>query len=137
MAVPETDPTEPRDARQRSGQPGSAAADDGLTVFDEATHDEAAQPTRSRRLGVVTLGLGLLLLALDGLAVGLLAADLVAAAASIALVTMLASVVVGVVALVAVALRRGRWQGVAAVLVCVLANPFVFVYLLGRALPQF
>lgn len=109
---------------------------DGLRIFDDQSHDAAA-PATSRRLGVVVLVLSLVLLALDGIAVALLAADQVTPAASIALVTMLASIVVGVLALVAVALRRGRGYAVAAVLLSVLSNPFVLVYLLGRLLPSF
>ena len=130
MAAPETDPHE------TGGRPADRPAE-GLDIFDRPAAADAEADVRSPRLGQVTLGLALLLLALDGLAVGLLAADAVTGAASIALVTMLASVVVGVVALVAVAMRRGRWLGVAAVLLAVLSNPFVFVFLLGRLLPQF
>jgi len=131
MAAPETDPHE-------TGGPPADRPAEGLDIFDRpAAAADAEATVRSPRLGQVTLGLALLLLALDGLAVGLLAADAVTGAASIALVTMLASVVVGVVALVAVAMRRGRWLGVAAVLLAVLSNPFVFVFLLGRLLPQF
>jgi len=110
---------------------------DGLRIFDDQSHAAAAAPATSRRLGVVVLVLSLVLLALDGIAVALLAADQVTPAASIALVTMLASIVVGVLALVAVALRRGRGYAVAAVLLSVLSNPFVLVYLLGRLLPSF
>ena len=130
MAAPETDPHE-------TGGPPADRPAEGLDIFDRPASADAEATVRSPRLGQVTLGLALLLLALDGLAVGLLAADAVTGAASIALVTMLASVVVGVVALVAVAMRRGRWLGVAAVLLAVLSNPFVFVFLLGRLLPQF
>jgi len=130
MAAPETDPHE-------TGGPPADRPAEGLDIFDRPAAADAEATVRSPRLGQVTLGLALLLLALDGLAVGLLAADAVTGAASIALVTMLASVVVGVVALVAVAMRRGRWLGVAAVLLAVLSNPFVFVFLLGRLLPQF
>ena len=130
MAAPETDPHE-------TGGPPADRPAEGLDIFDRPAAADAEADVRSPRLGQVTLGLALLLLALDGLAVGLLAADAVTGAASIALVTMLASVVVGVVALVAVAMRRGRWLGVAAVLLAVLSNPFVFVFLLGRLLPQF
>ena len=130
MAAPETDPHE-------TGGPPADRPAEGLDIFDRPAAADAEATARSPRLGQVTLGLALLLLALDGLAVGLLAADAVTGAASIALVTMLASVVVGVVALVAVAMRRGRWLGVAAVLLAVLSNPFVFVFLLGRLLPQF
>jgi hypothetical protein len=110
---------------------------DGLGIFDDQSHDAAAAPATSRRLGVVVLVLSLVLLALDGIAVALLAADQVTPAASIALVTMLASIVVGVLALVAVALRRGRGYAVVAVLLSVLSNPFVLVFLLGRLLPSF
>jgi K+-sensing histidine kinase KdpD len=109
---------------------------EGLDIFDDPTHDESAAPARSSRLGVVVLVLAVVLVALDGLAIALLAGDGVTAAASIALVTMLASIAVGVVALVAVATRRGRWPAVAAVLLSVLANPFVFVWLLGRLVPS-
>jgi len=109
---------------------------EGLAVFDDQTHDDSVVPARSARLGVVVLVLAVVLLALDGVAIALLAADGVTAAASIALVTMLASVGVGVVALVAVATRRGRWPAVAAVLLSVLANPFVFVWLLGALVPS-
>jgi len=107
-------------------------APDGLEVFDGPGHDESSSPPRSRRLGVVTFVLAVALLALDGLALGLLAADVVGPAAVLALVTLLASIVVGVVALIAVAMRRGRWWGVAAVLLSVLANPFVLVWLVGQ-----
>jgi len=110
---------------------------EGLAIFDDQTHDDdSAAPARSSRLGVVLLVLAVVLLALDGLAIALLAGDAVTAAASIALVTMLASIGVGVVALVAVATRRGRWPAVAAVLLSVLANPFVFVWLLGALVPS-
>lgn len=105
---------------------------DGLHVFDGPGHDESPALPRSRRLGVVTFALALVLLALDGLALGLLAADVVGPAAVLALVTLLASIVVGVVALIAVAMRRGRRWGVAAVLLSVLSNPFVLVWLVGR-----
>jgi K+-sensing histidine kinase KdpD len=115
---------------------GPARDAEGLDIFDDPTHDESAAPARSSRLGVVVLVLAVVLLALDGLAIALLAGDGVTAAASIALVTMLASIAVGVVALVAVATRRGRWPAVAAVLLSVLANPFVFVWLLGRLVPS-
>jgi K+-sensing histidine kinase KdpD len=111
-------------------------AAEGLAIFDDQTHDDTAVPARSSRLGVVVLVLAVVLLVLDGIAIALLAGDGVTAAASIALVTMLASIGVGVVALVAVATRRGRWPAVAAVLLSVLANPFVFVWLLGRLVPS-
>ncbi|WP_423919053.1 hypothetical protein ACPEEZ_11655 [Frigoribacterium sp. 2-23] len=104
----------------------------GLGVFDEANHDPAAEAPRSRRLGLVTLVLAVVLLGLDGLAIGLLAADVTTAAAGLALVTTLASIVVGVLALLAVALRRGRVFGVIGVLLAVLSNPFVLVWLIGR-----
>jgi hypothetical protein len=124
MAASENDPT---------------ARPEGLDILaDENSGVEVSdRPAASRRLGVVTLVLSLGLLALDGIAVALLAADLVAPAATIALVTMLASIVVGVIALVAVVLRRGRWFAVAAVLFSVLSNPFVLVFLLARVLPGF
>jgi len=131
-----SDAPDPRPEAGRDEAPGGA---DGLDVLDADAHGadpaEADVAPRSRRLGVVTLVLALVLLAVDGVAVGLLQAELVTAAASLALVTMLASIVVGVVALVAVALRRGRWPAVVAVLLCVLANPFVLVWLLGQVLP--
>ncbi|KQS22813.1 hypothetical protein [Frigoribacterium sp. Leaf186] len=113
---------------------GAARRDgpDGLEVFDGPGHDESTPAPRSRRLGVVTFVLAVALLALDGLALGLLAADVVGPAAVLALVTLLASIVVGVVALIAVAMRRGRWWGVAALLLSVLANPFVLVRLIGQ-----
>jgi len=119
-------------------RPDAAAPDaaEGLAIFDEQTHDDADVPARSPRLGIVVLVLAVVLVALDGLAIALLAGDAVTAAASIALVTMLASIGAGVVALVAVATRRGRWPAVAAVLLSVLANPFVFVWLLGRLVPS-
>ena len=115
------------------------AAPEGLDILaDDASGVEVGdRPAASRRLGLVTFVLALALLALDGIAVALLAGDLVTPAATIALVTMLASIVVGVVALVAVVLRRGRWFAVAAVLLSVLANPFVLVFLLARVLPAF
>ena len=115
---------------------GAARDAEGLAIFDDQTHDDSVAPARSSRLGVVVLVLAVVLLALDGVAIALLAADGVTAAASIALVTMLASIGVGVVALVAVATRRGRWPAVAAVLLSVLANPFVFVWLLGALVPS-
>ncbi len=121
------------DAQSTDG--GSRDAE-GLAIFDDQTHDDSVEPARSSRLGVVVLVLAVVLLALDGVAIALLAADGVTAAASIALVTMLASIGVGVVALVAVATRRGRWPAVAAVLLSVLANPFVFVWLLGKLVPS-
>jgi K+-sensing histidine kinase KdpD len=119
---------------ERTGD-GSHDAE-GLAIFDDQTRDDSVEPARSSRLGVVVLVLAVVLLALDGVAIALLAADGVTAAASIALVTMLASIGVGVVALVAVATRRGRWPAVAAVLLSVLANPFVFVWLLGKLVPS-
>jgi len=129
MAAPDLTPSD--DAESPAESPA-----EGLAIFDDQTHDESAAPARSSRLGVVVLVLAVVLLALDGLAIALLAGDAVTAAASIALVTMLASIGVGVVALVAVATRRGRWQAVAAVLLSVLANPFVFVWLLGALVPS-
>jgi K+-sensing histidine kinase KdpD len=130
--------TRARDADAPDMPDADAPARDaeGLDIFDDPTHDESAAPARSSRLGVVVLVLAVVLVALDGLAIALLAGDGVTAAASIALVTMLASIAVGVVALVAVATRRGRWPAVAAVLLSVLANPFVFVWLLGRLVPS-
>jgi hypothetical protein len=115
----------------RSGTDGSDGSD-GLGVFDGPGLDGSASPPRSRRLGVVTFVLALVLLALDGLAIALLAADVVGPAAVLALVTLLASIVVGVVALIAVAMRRGRGWGVAAVLLSSASNPFVLVWLIGR-----
>lgn len=114
--------------------PGRSDPDgsDGLAVFDGPGLDGSASPPRSRRLGVVTFVLALVLLALDGLAIALLAADVVGPAAVLALVTLLASIVVGVVALIAVAMRRGRGWGVAAVLLSSASNPFVLVWLIGR-----
>lgn len=132
-AVERTDDVESSDGGSTDG--GSRDAE-GLAIFDDQTHDDSVEPARSSRLGVVVLVLAVVLLALDGLAIALLAADAVTAAASIALVTMLASIGVGVVALVAVATRRGRWPAVAAVLLSVLANPFVFVWLLGKLVPS-
>ncbi|MDY0892085.1 hypothetical protein [Frigoribacterium sp. CFBP9030] len=130
MAAAENDPNDP------TTRP---AAPEGLDILaDDASGVEVGdRPAASRRLGLVTFVLALALLALDGIAVALLAGDLVTPAATIALVTMLASIVVGVVALVAVVLRRGRWFAVAAVLLSVLANPFVLVFLLARVLPAF
>jgi hypothetical protein len=124
------------DAGEHTDAEATRADADGLAIFDEQAHDESAAPPRSSRLGVVVLVLAVLLLVLDGIAIALLAGDGVTAAASIALVTMLASIGVGVVALVAVATRRGRAPAVAAVLLSVLANPFVFVWLLGRLVPS-
>jgi len=126
--VERTDDVESTDGGSRDAE--------GLAIFDDQTHDDSVEPGRSSRLGVVVLVLAVVLLALDGVAIALLAADGVTAAASIALVTMLASIGVGVVALVAVATRRGRWPAVAAVLLSVLANPFVFVWLLGTLVPS-
>ena len=126
--VERTDDVESTDGGSRDAE--------GLAIFDDQTHDDSVEPGRSSRLGVVVLVLAVVLLALDGVAIALLAADGVTAAASIALVTMLASIGVGVVALVAVATRRGRWPAVAAVLLSVLANPFVFVWLLGPLVPS-
>ena len=130
MAAAENDPNDP------TTRP---AAPEGLDILaDDASGVEVGdRPEGSPRLGLVTFVLALALLALDGIAVALLAGDLVTPAATIALVTMLASIVVGVVALVAVVLRRGRWFAVAAVLLSVLANPFVLVFLLARVLPAF
>jgi K+-sensing histidine kinase KdpD len=142
MAAPDLPP--PDDAESPAAErpertertDAESPAAEGLAIFDDQTHDDAAVPARSSRLGVVVLVLAVLLLVLDGIAIALLAGDGVTAAASIALVTMLASIGVGVVALVAVATRRGRWPAVAAVLLSVLANPFVFVWLLGRLVPS-
>jgi len=133
MAAAENDANDPNDPTTRP------AAPEGLDILaDDASGVEVAdRPDGSRRLGVVMFVLALALLALDGIAVALLAGDLVTPAATIALVTMLASIVVGVIALVAVVLRRGRWFAVAAVLLSVLANPFVLVFLLARVLPAF
>ncbi|MCJ0701592.1 hypothetical protein FRIG_10700 [Frigoribacterium faeni] len=133
MAAAENDPNDPNDPTTRP------AAPEGLDILaDDASGIEVGdRPAASRRLGLVMFVLALALLALDGIAVALLAGDLVTPAATIALVTMLASIVVGVVALVAVVLRRGRWFAVAAVLLSVLANPFVLVFLLARVLPAF
>jgi len=128
---PAREPVRPADG-PADGVDAAGPDVDGLGVFDGPGHDEAATPPRSRRLGVVTFVLALVLLALDGLALGLLAADVVGPAAVLALVTLLASIVVGVVALIAVAMRRGRWWGVAALLLSVLANPFVLVRLIGQ-----
>ncbi len=127
MVDPERAPA-PEPTSAPRPQPGT----DGLGVFDGPGHDEAEPQPRSRRLGVVTFVLALVLAALDGLALALLAADVVGPAAVIALVTLLASIVVGVVALIAVAMRRGRAWGVAAVLLSVASNPFVLVWLIGR-----
>lgn len=127
-SVERTDDVESTDGGSRDAE--------GLAIFDDQTHDDSVEPGRSSRLGVVVLVLAVVLLALDGVAIALLAGDAVTAAASIALVTMLASIGVGVVALVAVATRRGRWPAVAAVLLSVLANPFVFVWLLGKLVPS-
>ena len=104
---------------------------DPLDVFAQQNHDPADEPPRSRRLGVVTFALAVGLLVVDAVAFGLLAADRVEAAAVLALVVLVGSVLVGVVALVAVATARGRWWGVAGVLVAVLSNPFVVVPLVG------
>jgi len=118
--------------RERDGTGRDASQSDGLQVFDGPGHDVVDRPPRSRRLGVVTFVLAIVLLALDGLALGLLAADAVSPAAVLALVTLLASIVVGVVGLMAVVMRRGRWWGVAAVILSSLSNPFVLVWLIGR-----
>ncbi|MBD8139831.1 hypothetical protein IFT36_04630 [Frigoribacterium sp. CFBP 13605] len=127
---PEPSPDDPSDpGRDGLGRASSEA--DGLRVFDGPGHD-VLDPPRSRRLGVVTFVLAVVLLALDGVALGLLAADAVSPAAVLALVTLLASVVVGVIGLMAAVLRRGRWWGVAAVVLSSLSNPFVLVWLIGR-----
>lgn len=118
-------------ARGREGTGRDASEPDDLQVFDGPGHDVVDRPPRSRRLGVVTFVLAIVLLALDGLALGLLAADAVSPAAVLALVTLLASIVVGVVGLMAVVMRRGRWWGVAAVILSSLSNPFVLVRLIG------
>ena len=114
-------------------EPDDAAHDSvGSGVFDGPGLDPTPAEPRSRRLGIVTFVLSIVLLALDGLALGLLAADVVGPAAVLALVTLLASIGVGVVALIAVAMNRGRGWGVVAVLLSVLSNPFVLVWLVGR-----
>lgn len=105
---------------------------DPLDVLAHEDHDPDAAPRPGRRLGVVAFLLAVGLLVVDGVAFALLSADLVQAAAVTALVTLVGSVLVGVVALVAAGTGRGRWWGVAGVLVAVLANPFVLVFLLGR-----
>ena len=105
---------------------------DPLDVFAHEDHDPADEPARSRRLGVVTFVLAVALLVVDAVAFGLLTADRVEPAEVLALVVLVGSVLVGVVALVAVATARGRWWGVAGVLVAVLSNPFVVVPLVGR-----
>ena len=104
---------------------------DPLDVFETQTHDTADEPPRSRRLGIVSFVLAVVLLVVDAVAFGLLTADQVEPAAVLALVVLVGSVLVGVVALVAVATARGRWWGVAGVLVAVLSNPFVVVPLVG------
>jgi hypothetical protein len=128
---PERSPDEfPAEGRDGAGR--DASEPDGLRVFDGPGHDAVDRPPRSRRLGVVTFVLAVALLALDGLALGLLAADAVSPAAVLALVTLLASIVVGVVGLLAVVMRRGPWWGVAAVVLSSLSNPFVLVWLIGQ-----
>jgi len=127
---PEPSPDDPFDPG-RGGLGRASSEADGLRVFDGPGHD-VVDPPRSRRLGVVTFVLAVVLLALDGVALGLLAADAVSPAAVLALVTLLASVVVGVIGLMAAVLRRGRWWGVAAVVLSSLSNPFVLVWLISR-----
>ena len=128
---PERSPDEfPSERADADGRETSES--EGLGVFDGPGQDVAVRPPRSGRLGVVTFVLAIVLLALDGLALGLLAGDAVGPAAVLALVTLLASIVVGVVGLMAVVMRRGRWWGVAAVVLSSLSNPFVLVWLIGR-----
>ncbi len=127
---PEPSPDDPSDSG-RGGLGRASSEADGLRVFDGPGHD-VVDPPRSRRLGVVTFVLAVVLLALDGVALGLLAADAVSPAAVLALVILLASVVVGVIGLMAAVLRHGRWWGVAAVVLSSLSNPFVLVWLISR-----
>jgi hypothetical protein len=89
----------------------------------------ARPPTRT--IAFVALGLGILFLLADIVAIALAAGRLWPAATLIAQITLVATGVSFGLGLIAVVLDRGRWIGVAAMIVSVFANPWILLQLFG------
>jgi zinc transporter ZupT len=108
----------------------------GQLVHRDRTDREPDLATESRRhppamFGQIALGLSLLLLAADVVALVLADNRSWAAAIAIAQITTVGTIVAFLVGAVAVIMSRGRRWGISAVVLAVVANPIILTKVLG------
>jgi hypothetical protein len=108
----------------------ATVAEDGPTSETAAELSVAHSPVTAR-LGIAALGLAILFLVADIVAIALAAGRVWPVATTIAQVTLVLTIVSFVMGLVAVLSDRGRRSGAVAIGVSVFANPWVLLALFG------
>jgi hypothetical protein len=119
---------------ERSGQPLDQSGEPLETTLPLDQEPELATEARrhpSGLLGQIALGLSLLLLATDVVAIVLADNRSWTAATVLAQVTTVGTIVAFVVGAVAVIMSRGRRWGISAVALAVVANPIILTKVLG------
>ena len=109
----------------------------GIEIFGKAATPVSSKsptaPEAARRkpwLGVVALVIALALAAADGYAIAVAIGDYYELAILLAIAATIGTVIAFLLGAAALVLGRGRWWGVAAMVLSVFANPFTLVQLL-------
>jgi len=95
-----------------------------------AVAEPVASKRRSRWLGVIALVIAVAFAVADGYAIAVAIGDYYELAIVLAVVAIVGTGIAFLLGAVALVLGRGRWFGLAAMVLSVLANPFTLVQLL-------